>query len=168
MGTSEHRRRKKLQETRDINPTSLDSSVRAPGTLRRSYNSSEQKIHHSLVYTTFPDLRLQTQQYETNFYWSITRSALYLDASASLSGSSLRLHPSYPHTAGLPSLQLQRQDTEQLGTGHRNEGGRGTDGEWNNTPRFYGSATDEENLSTVPSLSNTELYKENTHSPAFS
>lgn len=74
-------------------------------------------------------------------------------------------YPSYPHTVGLLSLQLQCQDTEQLGTGNRNEGGRGTDGEWNNTLQFYGSVTDEENLSTVPSLSNTELYKEHQKTP---
>lgn len=66
---------------------------------------------------------------------------------------------------GLPSLQLQRQNTEQLGTGNRNEGGRGTDGEWNNTPQFYGRVTDEENLSTVSSLSNTELYKDHQKTP---
>lgn len=54
MGTSEHRRRKKLQETPDINHTPLVSSMRAPGTLHRPYNSSgaghtsQLSLHHLL------------------------------------------------------------------------------------------------------------------------
>lgn len=104
------------------------------------------------------------QLFETIYCLSITCITLYLSDSACLSLSSPS-YPSYPHTVGLPSLQLQRQDTEQLGTGNRNEGGRGTDGEWNNTPQFYGSVTDEENLSTAPSLSNTELYRDHQQTP---
>lgn len=86
MGTSEHRRRKKLQGTPDINHN-LHTSVRVP----RTPHSSKQKIDRSLVYTTFPDLQLQMQLYEINYYLSITCIALYLYASASLSLSSLTL-----------------------------------------------------------------------------
>lgn len=63
----------------------------------------EQEIHHSLVYTTFSDLQLQTQLSETNHYLGITCSALYLYASASLSLSSLTL-PQLPTHCGAALL----------------------------------------------------------------
>lgn len=91
-------------------------------------------MNHSLVYNSFPGLLLWMQLPEKLFYGILLTLSCTLHFSLLASGLHM-FYPSKTYSAGLPLLQLQHRDAS-LGTANRNEGGKGTDGEWSNIPQL--------------------------------
>lgn len=97
--------------------------MRVPETLHRPYNSSEQKISHSLVYNPFPGLQLQMQLPETSCFTEYCLHCLAPLHFSLLESELPNVTPGNHTVRGCPSYNysIKIQNSLAQGTGMKEE-----------------------------------------------